>query len=644
MSSRSFLLFVVLFVSQTLVFGQTVADLVKLGNKLEVEGHLYDAAVLFEKAWRIKPQEKDLAFRAGSNFYFARDYKKAIDCLQAVKTEEKQYSLVGLLYARSLKREQRYREASEAFSHFLNRYEGLNKKTLEDVCVTEIKGCDYALELKSQPVRSGIKFEVLPEAVNSIEDEYAPIPITDDLLYFSSDFQGKAKIFRVQRKEGVWSRPELAKGLPKPVEDQFGNGCFSPDGTRFFFTQCKTEQKKGEDGKKIAVTTCNIYLTRRNTNGAWSEPEKLRDYINQPGYNNTQPFLYEQNGEEILLFASNREGSVGGLDLYKCSRQIDSPDLDFSLPVNLGLSVNTIGDEVSPFVDAQAGILYFSSNGHINIGGFDIYSIDLNQSGGMLTNLGLPYNSSSDDLGFTLKKSNNGGFLVSNRQALPQKVSTRHQDLFEFKPVVKSFELSAKAFDAVHQVSLRDLDVTLYEKDSDGQLQLLTMATFAEGDISFPIMNGKEYLIEIAKEGYKTQNASTQKRFETVNGYYITMSLEKLGQVVIDEQEPVKEKPKSKKPAKKIAPTPAPVSKPAPEKTADPAVFYVHLESVLDFDIQETKYADLSEMGKLMPLLSADDEYIRVYLGPFDSKERANQAARVLRDNAQFPQALVVRQ
>jgi hypothetical protein len=520
---------------------------------------------------------------------------------------DKEYPLSGLMYARALKQDGRYREAMEAFTQFLKQYSGPEKKQLEQVIVTEMQGCDYALQLKSAQLgNSDLRFEVLPEAVNSLENEFAPIPITDDVLYFSSNFQGTARIYRTIRQEDNWSRPELASGLPAPVEQHFGNGCFSPDGSRFYFTQCTAPDKKKKDGRAI----CGIYVTKREGSGQWSEPVRLREYINAANATNTQPNVFELNGEEVMVFASDREGGNGGLDLYRCSRPFASDDVDFSLPVNLGPQINTPGDELTPFVDIETGELYFSSNGHLSLGGFDIHKVRFLSEVPSVTNLGIPYNSAADDFGFILKKSRSGGFLVSNRLSLPQKSTTRHEDLFEFSKTEREYFLTATAFDNDARVSLRGLDVALYEKGSDGRLSLLTKQTFAEGDVKFPIDPDRHYAIEVSKAGYQTQSVETTALTAANGNHKLSVNLLKTG-----------------------LPT---------HQSGTPQQFFVQLETVNQPNLSSKKYDRVRDLGTLTTL-KGDAKTTRIALGPFGTREAANEVARTVRDIPDFSSALVVR-
>ena len=116
---------------------------------------------------------------------------------------------------------------------------------------------------------------------------------------------------------------------------------------------------------------------------------------------------------EIFLFASDMEGGYGGLDLYICKRINDSL---WSKPKNLGPEINTPKDETHPYFTAEKE-LYFSSNGHLGFGGFDIFVTQLQGRGWTsIQNLMKPINSCGDDIGFSVDQQNTQAFFSSNRK------------------------------------------------------------------------------------------------------------------------------------------------------------------------------------------------------------------------------------
>ncbi|HMX38751.1 MAG TPA: SPOR domain-containing protein, partial [Saprospiraceae bacterium] len=303
------------------------------------------------------------------------------------------------------------------------------------VVANELNGCDLALRLLADTLRHRIPAEataLLPPVVNTRYRESAPLLWRDDVLYFTRLDEAGTTFWRSTRRFGAWQQAVEGRGFPITVAARLGSGSFTPDGKAFYCTLCD-DLPLNERNTPGLRAQCALYLLRKTEQG-WQEPERLRDYINLPDQTVLHPFVLHQAGRELLFFASNREGSLGGLDLYVCQRSLDSDSLDFSLPQNLGPQVNSAGDDVCPFYDLAEQMLWFSSNGHAGIGGLDVYrSQYLGGKWLPAAHAGLPINSPYDDYFFT-KKKNGDGVLVSNRPFGSAKPDTHDDDLLEFFP------------------------------------------------------------------------------------------------------------------------------------------------------------------------------------------------------------------
>ena len=196
---------------------------------------------------------------------------------------------------------------------------------------------------------------------------YASLRI-DSLIYFTPeniDTAMPVRQFYRAKKEGMdWIG---GKKVEKPFNlpgVETGNGVFSRDGKRFYFTRCEKNWKD--------EVICSIYKITREGDG-WSEAKKLPAIINDPNYTSTQPALGRtvKSDREIIYFVSNRPDGKGGLDLWY-SIWNDEKDL-FSKPRNLGSRINSAGDEMTPFYNLSKRTLYFSSDGHQGLGGLDIF-------------------------------------------------------------------------------------------------------------------------------------------------------------------------------------------------------------------------------------------------------------------------------
>lgn len=146
---------------------------------------------------------------------------------------------------------------------------------------------------------------------------------------------------------------------------------------------------------KNGYANSDIYCVKRK-NGKWGESENLGPQINGDRTWESQPTVSADG--KTLYFASNRQGGKGGIDIWRCRRL---PNGDWSRPENLGATVNTVGNEKMPFLAADGNTLYFLSDGWQGFGGYDIYFTNLaDPYGNRPTNLGLPINTEGDEVSF----------------------------------------------------------------------------------------------------------------------------------------------------------------------------------------------------------------------------------------------------
>ena len=404
----------------------------KVADELYLKSLYADAAEHYESAFRKKTKKKEIIAKAAECYYITRDYKKAASAYRHIKDKPKEFPLGRLRYARSLKQSGKFDDASREFVYFIENYEGEDKGVLNEIVQGEIRGCEEAIKIMAAPRNNQVEIFHLSTRVNSPETEFAPIPFNDKVLYYSSNMAEKARIYLTMRNEdGTWKKATLPKNFPSIPDQHFCNGSLAPDGQRFYFTICESKENWGG-----LTTTCEIYVIKKESD-SWSDPERLHDYINKPGSTSTQPFIIHEYNKEFLYFSSNRDGGIGGMDLWYSTRSLDSPDIDFTVPVNLGNKINTLGDEITPYYDMENGDLYFSSNGQPTMGGQDIFKATGEKSTWTTPeNLALPYNTTADDYYYIQTPNSNRGFLVSNRVFGVEKIRTTHEDIFEF--VVKS--------------------------------------------------------------------------------------------------------------------------------------------------------------------------------------------------------------
>jgi len=471
----------------------------KLAEELYNKGQYADAAEHYRAAWKKKTKKKEYIEKAGECFYAIRDYRNAADSWQHVKDDLVAYPLIGLKYARCLKQNGEFEAASSELVSFQANYKGPDRTTVSNIVQNELRGCELAAQYGVKGSDDNIEIDYLSSNINTPENEFAPMPFGDEALYFSSTMGKRAEIYRSIKNGNIWSKATPIENFPKIDKDHFCNGSLTPDASRFYFTICQSAESWG--GR---TSQCALYVTRR-VGKTWTKPERLPDYLNEVNTTTTQPYVVHDNDTEILYFASNRKGGMGGMDIWYTTREINSEANDFTLPINAGSKINTIGDEITPYYNQVEDAIYFASNGQVSIGGFDIFKAKGSKARWeQPENMGMPINSSADDFFFVKTTSGKGGFLVSNRTFEMEKVTTTDEDIFafEYKENDQHWVAKGEVYNKENKDILKDVEVALYEIPNTGQRRFLDKIVTATGLYEFEVGPAKHYILEVQKEGF----------------------------------------------------------------------------------------------------------------------------------------------
>lgn len=181
---------------------------------------------------------------------------------------------------------------------------------------------------------------------------------------------------------------------------------FSGDGNQVFFTQ--HSEKVGSEALNANVARMKLFYLER-VGGRWGNPHTF--IFNDSTVSFAHPYL-SKNGK-IFFFVSDMAGGVGGTDIYFC---VNDSAKGWSAPTNIGAPINTKGNELYPFYDEINNVLYFSSDTHPGMGGYDIFRADLDSEPIAISNVKAPINSSYDDFSLIFDKTLSYGFLSSNRK------------------------------------------------------------------------------------------------------------------------------------------------------------------------------------------------------------------------------------
>ncbi|MDX2000884.1 MAG: OmpA family protein [Chitinophagales bacterium] len=407
----------------------------RIADDLYSRNSFYNAADYYQKVLKVKPDNVDYLFKLAQSQRMYRDYFNAAENYKhLLELDAKKFPDARYYYALMLKQTGRCDEAAPQFDQYLAS-EKVNPAFAQRAQI-EKQGCDLAKTLKSNP---DVKVRHLDNKVNSYGPDFAPFPLSADELVYASiktdtpilitdtakfwNAAALSRLYLAKQNGDTWNESTL---LPDFINDSLNaaNGSFSPDRSLFFFSKCSYD--------KLLNVHCDLFVSRYH-NGVFEAPIKLPPQINNGQVSNTQPSVGMDADDNLFLyFSSDRQGGKGGKDIWVAAFD---ENLAFKSPVNAGTAINTSEDEVYPFFDSQEQLLYFSSNGKPSIGGFDIFKAAYNNGQAKeAENLGLPYNSFADDLGYTFGNDRQTGYFASNRPgALSLRSESTSEDVFSFK-------------------------------------------------------------------------------------------------------------------------------------------------------------------------------------------------------------------
>ncbi len=380
--------------------------LFKKANKQHRSGDIEESIDLYKQCLSFKKSRKKMLKinkNIADNFFKKGDYKNAIAFYKNAQNSFGRKVDVLVLYklANAMKYEAMYDSSLFYYNQFIRSVGSDSKFSYEKRrAILERKGCRLAVD--SSIVGDKYNVMMLSEIINSKADEYAPWLRYSDVV-FTREEEGNASIYNALYTRNRQVYIELFSEAINGKNEYTSDASFSKDGKTIYLTKCTIVQNKKQ---------CQIYESILQ-NGVWEPLKKLSENINFPNSNCMQAHLTEIDSVEVLFFVSDRERGRGGTDIYYSEKDENGA---FKKARNIGYPINTKYNEMSPFYSECDSTLYFSSNGHISLGGFDIYESkkDGTDDWSEPKNLLLPVNSSLDDFYF-IKKSTTDAYFTSNR-------------------------------------------------------------------------------------------------------------------------------------------------------------------------------------------------------------------------------------
>ena len=493
----------------------------------------------------------ETAYMLGESYRRTHQTQSASDWYKRAQTQRYGKD-TDIKYARMLQQLQDYDEARRAFQS-AGRYTGDVRLYQE-----EMIACQKAKKWLADTDKNLYKVESL--GTNNAATDFSPVLYNADQLIITSDraeSEGKEnykwtgeKFFDLYLLN---INAETVERFDAPFNQSFHQGApsFGKDQNTVFFTQCGSEEK-------IAVDYCKIMFSQKKGD-TWTEPEAID--LGDGAQNYVHPILSEDG--KLLIFACNKAEGFGGYDLYYSIKIGSGKDAKWSVPINLGNKINTDGNEVFPFLDKDT--LYFSSDGHIGMGGLDIFRVEKKAHKWQIPqNLKAPMNSGGDDFGFILDLLNplpekviQQGYFSSNRIG-----GLGSDDIYKFQqqtppppdtliPVdtpklILAINLEGLVKEKIfNEAGNPNSGLSAYENLMGASVQIsskdtaFTIGSDVDGTFFVRLDTATDYNLKATKPGYFTQVATISTKGIVLNEAHpdTTLSIEMIMEKIFTNQE-----------------------------------------------------------------------------------------------------------
>ncbi len=448
-------------------------------------GKYFEAIDLFKYAYGKtddREVKKDLIFKTALCYKYIDEVRQAEIWFRKAVKRGIENPLAYLYYADALMANGEYDEAKTNYKEY--------KKLVPDDERAQkgIESCDFAIKAMENPTRHNINPMYF---FNTRESDFSPCYGKDNytIVYFTTTTEGTtgneinpvtgqyyADIYqsRVDRK-GEWADPTP---LGENINTEFDEGAATTNekANIMYFTTIR-ENKDGD-----LVT--QIYMSKKE-GIKWGEASRVAIFESDSIMVAHPALSFD---EKTLYFVSNKRGGMGGKDIWKVTADSDG----WGKPENLGPDINTKGNELFPFVHKD-GTLYFASDGHVGMGGLDLFMARPKGSKWEVINLGYPMNSPRDDFGIVFERELERGYMSSNRDE-----SRGEDDVFQFALPPLEFKLLLTIKNSTTAEIIPDASVNLIGSDGTNEVK----TSEANGTVKFDLNPNADYRIITRKGGF----------------------------------------------------------------------------------------------------------------------------------------------
>ncbi|MBC7569542.1 MAG: PD40 domain-containing protein [Spirosoma sp.] len=369
---------------------QKAKNLYEQSVKLFSERRVNEAIPFMEQAIKEAPDYADAHLKLGQLFEFSRRYEPALNAFQNVLKLQPESPASGGAYqsiSTILLRMGRYADALPYLEKYQTRFAPQSAQSKR--IARQIETAKFGQDALQHP--QTVDPRPVSPVLQTTPSQYFPVLTADEqtLVFTALKPEGDEDLMIATFNGESWSPPvSLSPNINTNGNE--GTASLSADGRMLVFTACQGRRGFG---------SCDLYVSRKTGND-WSAPDNLGPQVNTRFYE-SQPAL-SADGRR-LYFVSDRPGGKGRRDIWRSDLDADNT---WQEPVNLGSPVNTGQNEASPFIHPNGQTLFFASDGHLGLGGYDLFVSDLNASvrvgvdsgsvWSLPTNLGYPINTSED--------------------------------------------------------------------------------------------------------------------------------------------------------------------------------------------------------------------------------------------------------
>lgn len=501
---RTSVIILSVFLFGTTAFAQKENKALKKAQNLYDQEQFFAAGTAFLEVAKDKSladQKEDIQLKAANAFLKGFQYKKAISTYEMMVANTPKNAEVYFQYAEALRSVGQYDNAITQY----NKYNEANPgNTKGNSRIAEIKAFRDGL---NKPTR--IKVSNFGRFNTRFHDYGANFYKKNGIVFVSKREESTGKKPEAGTgekfsdlyeafldKNNKWSSPTPMKGL---INSPFNEGAasFTKNGTQAYFS--------------VADKTGKLYLyASKRASAEWEAPEKISFFGDTVMLAN--PYL-SNDGKTLYFTATNAPGGYGGVDIYSAKRKGNG----WEEPMNLGPVINTENDESFPVIH-ESGDLMFASKGHTGFGGYDVFRSSMTDgTWGTPKNVGLPINSTADDIYYIANPSFTRGFLSSNREG-----TKGGFDIWEWEIMPLEFNVL---------VTIKDDSTGKVVPNATVQLYLLPDSSFRDGmtdekgQITFKLKFNQDYALMVNKDKYfgntgtvTTKNEEFSKNFERTLG------------------------------------------------------------------------------------------------------------------------------